>query len=165
MYSMNIYDVQDVEQALYMWSDRLEEAISSSPRPRKEVEFTVLNHADLYFIRVDKSEDLKTAYKNLEAIEDEYDNFDDDDVEKLAIICKRAINLLNHMAPMVDDEFDRQVKERMNVLDTIEERNNLLAAQLQQDELIEFQEAQAQFEDWEQFKADELAKEKYMEEL
>jgi len=163
MYSMNIHDVQDVEQALCMWSDRLEEAISASPRPRKEVEFTIHNQADLYFIRVDKSEDLKTAYKNLEAIEDEYDYFDDNDVEKLAIICKRAINLLNHMAPMVDDEFDRQVKERMNVLDEIEERNNLLAAQLQQDELIEFQEAQAQFEDWEQYKADELAKEKYME--
>lgn len=29
----------------------------------------------------------------------------------------------------------------MNVLDEIEERNNLLAAQLQLDELIEFQEA------------------------
>ena len=51
----------------------------------------------------------------------------------------------------------------MNVLDEIEERNNLLAAQLQIDELKEFQEAQAQFEDWEQYKVDELAKEKYME--
>lgn len=53
----------------------------------------------------------------------------------------------------------------MNVLDEIEERNNLLAAQLQIDELKEFQEAQAQFEDWEQYKADELAKEKYREDV
>ena len=49
----------------------------------------------------------------------------------------------------------------MNVLDEIEERNNLLAAQLQQDELLEFQEEQAQFEDWEQYKADEIARDKY----
>ena len=54
-------------------------------------------------------------------------------------------------------------RDPIDVIEEIEERNNLLAAQLQQDELIEFQEAQAQFEDWEQYKADELAKEKYME--
>lgn len=53
----------------------------------------------------------------------------------------------------------------MNIIDEIEERNNLLVAQLQQDELIEFQEAQAQFEDWEQYKKDELAKEKYREDV
>lgn len=54
-------------------------------------------------------------------------------------------------------------RDPIDVIDEIEERNNLLAAQLQIDELKEFQEAQAQFEDWEQYKADELAKEKYME--
>ena len=57
---------------------------------------------------------------------------------------------------------DRDPKD---ILDEIETRNNLLIAQLQQDELLEFQEEQAQFEDWEQYKLDELAKEKYMEEI
>lgn len=63
-------------------------------------------------------------------------------------------------------EFNEIFKERMNELSELDEialRNDLFAALLQEDELIEFQEAQAQFEDWEQYKADELAKEKYME--